>query len=204
MSTNNLIAIIRNVSPNDIVDVAGILLDVGINRMEVSLSDEANGLACIEKIAKAFGDQIELGVGTICKESQVDIALEAGATYIITPGWDRELVKYVLDKGVQIYPGVFTPGEIMQASALGVETVKLFPAASLGTEYIKSLRGPFPNMKIMAVGGVTQDNIQAFQKAGCSSFAIGSDLIPKGASLKDKETIMAKAKQYIQLLSEES
>lgn len=204
MKENKLIAIIRDINPDDIIDIAKSLAKHGIKYMEISLSNEANGLECIRRLDAALGSEIRLGVGTVCSKAQVDASLSAGATYIITPGWDRELAQYVLEKDVEIYPGVFTPGEIMQAVSMGIETVKLFPAATLGTDYINNLRGPFPNVNFMAVGGIDQTNMKAYKDAGCSSFALGSSLIPRGSTKADTATIEANAKEFNQLLSEES
>ena len=190
---SNLIAIIRGVHPNDVVDIVTALEESGINSVEVSLSDEEKGLECIRQISKHFGERIRLGVGTVITERQVDLSVEAGAKYIITPGWDRELAKYVLFKNLILYPGVFTAGEIAQATALGIDVVKLFPADTLGTKYIKSLRGPFPKVKIMAVGGVSLENITEYKEAGCSYFAIGSELIPRGATKEHTEKIKENA-----------
>ncbi len=183
MKENKLIAIIRDINPDDIIDIAKSLAKHGIKYMEISLSNEANGLECIRRLDAALGSEIRLGVGTVCSKAQVDASLSAGATYIITPGWDRELAQYVLEKDVEIYPGVFTPGEIMQAVSMGIETVKLFPAATLG---------------------IDQTNMKAYKDAGCSSFALGSSLIPRGSTKADTATIEANAKEFNQLLSEES
>ncbi|MEJ8767792.1 bifunctional 4-hydroxy-2-oxoglutarate aldolase/2-dehydro-3-deoxy-phosphogluconate aldolase [Oceanobacillus sp. HCA-5259] len=200
----NLIAIIRGVDPEDILPITKGLLESGISWLEVSLSDEAKGLECIRKVSDAFADEVQLGVGTVISERQVDAALEAGATYIITPGWDREIAKYVRSKDILLFPGVFSPGEIMQAASLGIETVKVFPAIDLGFGFIKNVRGPFPNMNFMAVGGVTKENIHEFKNAGYSSFAIGSDLVPRGASRKDVEKIKENAKAFVQSLEKEA
>ncbi|MTW85808.1 aldolase [Virgibacillus dakarensis] len=203
MKKDTLIAIIRGVNSDDIVDITKCLLDSGISWMEVSLSDEEKGLECIKKVSESFGNQIHLGVGTITTTRQVDASIVAGANYIITPGWDQEIVKYVLSKEIPIFPGVFSPGEIGQASRLGIGTVKLFPVVNLGIDYIKNIRGPFPDMKLMAVGGVNKKNIKELKQVGCSYFAIGSDLVPRGATKTDLEKIKENALVFNQLLSEE-
>lgn len=200
MKENTLISIIREVDPSDILAITECLLENGISWLEVSLSDEKKGLACIQKINDKYGEKVNLGVGTVIKREQVDKALEAGARYIITPGWDRELAEYVLSKDIMIFPGVYSPGEIMQAASLGIQTVKVFPAINLGLDYIKNIRGPFPHTEFMAVGGVNQDNIKDFKKAGYTYFAIGSNLVPQGATKSDLETIAKNASDYVHIL----
>lgn len=203
MKKDTIIAIIRGVDPGHVVEITQALLDSGISWLEVSLSEEEKGLECIRRISQAFPNQVHLGVGTVSTPSQVDASLKAGANYIITPGWDRELAKYVRSKKVTMFPGVFSPGEIMQAASLGIDTVKLFPVVNLGTSFIKNVSGPFPRMNWMAVGGVNKRNILELRSAGCSSFAIGSELVPRGATTDHLEAIKQAAISFQQLLLEE-
>ncbi len=196
-----IIAIIRGVQATHIRMIAETLLEEGIDWMEVSLSNEEEGLACIKQLASGLGDQIHLGVGTVITAEQVNRAIDAGAKYIITPGWDRELVQYIRSQKIDILPGVYSPGEVMQAQAEGIETVKLFPAGDLGVTYIKSLRGPFPQLDFLAVGGVNLDNLHELFEAGCSSFSIGSELVPRGATQKDKTLIKQKARLFQEIVS---
>lgn len=202
MQINNgeIIAIIRGVAPENACAIARTLIEEGINFIEVSLSDADAGLACIRQIASHFSHEIGLGAGTVINKGQVDKAIDAGAKYIITPGWDVELVRYIKSKNVGVFPGVYSPSEVMQSINEGVEIVKLFPAGDLGINYVKSLFGPFPNIRIMAVGGINKSNIIDFYRAGCYSFAIGSDLVPRGASEKDLDRIRENASEYINLL----
>lgn len=198
-----LIAIIRGVKAEEVIPIAEVLVESGITSIEVSLSEEELGIQCIQNIHAAFRDSVHLGAGTVIHPYQVDRVLEAGATYIITPGWDRELVRYIQSKDAEVLPGVFSPGDILQAIQEGVEAVKLFPIHDLGDSYVKNLvGGPFPNIHIVGVGGIGLHNVRKYFEAGCSSFAIGSDLVPRGASAKDLENIKQKAKEYVELLQE--
>ena len=203
LEKGTIVAIIRGVDPTEVIDIQEALLEGGINWVEVSLSEEEKGLECIKILNENFGNKIHLGVGTVTSIAQAKKAIDAGARYIITPGWDNELAKEIKELNVEILPGVFTPGEIMQALNLGINVVKLFPASNLGTDYIKNLKGPFPNINIMAVGGVSLDNIRDYYKSGCTSFGIGSDLVPRGATKKDRENIKRNAQKYADIISSE-
>lgn len=196
-----IVAIIRGVEPSEVVDIQEALIEGGINWVEVSLSEEEKGLECINRLNQKFGDEIHLGVGTVTTIEQAKKAIEAGAKYIITPGWDKELTKEINGLDVDVLPGVFTPGEIMQALNLGINVVKLFPVNNLGTGYIKNLKGPFPNIEIMGVGGISLENIQEYYNAGCTSFGIGSDLVPRGATKANKEQIKNNAMKYVSILN---
>lgn len=198
-----IVAIIRGVDPSEIIDIQKALIEGGINWVEVSLSEEEKGLECIKVLNQRFGKEIHLGVGTVKTIEQAKKAIKAGAKYIITPGWDKELIQEMKKLNVEILPGVFTPGEIMQALNLDINVVKLFPASNLGTSYIKNLKGPFPNLDIMAVGGISLENIREYYHAGCTSFGIGSDLVPRGATKADKDQIKNNAKKYVSILNNE-
>jgi 2-dehydro-3-deoxyphosphogluconate aldolase / (4S)-4-hydroxy-2-oxoglutarate aldolase len=196
-----IVAIIRGVEPSQVTHIQEALIEGGIDWVEVSLSEEEKGLECIKLLSDRFGNEIHLGVGTVTTIEQAKKAIEAGAQYIITPGWDKELMKEIQDLNVEIFPGVLTPGEIMQALNLGIKVVKLFPANNLGPSYIKNLKGPFPNIDVMGVGGISLDNIQEYYNAGCTSFGIGSDLVPRGATKADKERIKDTAMKYVSILN---
>lgn len=199
INEDTIIAIIRGVQPEGVSDIVKALVEEGICWIEVSLSEEEMGLACLRRLTQEYVGDLHLGAGTVTSPVQVDQALDAGAQYIITPGWDRELVRYAQKREICIFPGVYSPGEIMQARNEGIDIVKLFPAGCLGTDYIRNLFGPFPTLRLMAVGGINQHNIRDYFKAGCTSFAIGSDLVPRGASRQQLDSIRKKARQYREL-----
>lgn len=192
-----LIAIIRGVEPEYISPIVEVLLENGIQDIEVSLSEEEQGLACITKASEEFkGTQLNLGVGTVINIRQVDLALKAGAKYIIMPGWDERVVKYIIAKSVEVIPGVFSPAEVMQAVNLDIKLAKLFPADFLGPKYIKALSGPFPQIRFLAVGGVNLHTAEDMLKAGFAGLGVGSSLVPRGATKNDIDQIRKNAQEY--------
>lgn len=203
MRKGNIISIIRDVEPDIILDITEVLFQSGIDWMEVSLSNEEKGLKCIKKISENYSNEVHLGVGTVITQQQVDSSIEAGAQYIITPGWDRELINYALSKNINVFPGVYSPGEIMQATSLGIDIMKLFPVNSLDPAYLKNLKGPFPKAEFMAVGGVNEKNIPELKKIGFLYFGIGSELVPRGATKDDLNTIKKSAEALYQTMLEE-
>jgi 2-keto-3-deoxy-6-phosphogluconate aldolase len=128
-------------------------------------------------------------------------AKQAGAAYIITPAFDEDLIKAALKAGLPIFPGVFSPAEVMRALRLGLKQLKLFPAGDLGPSYVASLRGPFPEAEFIGVGGISLDNLAEFWRAGCRRFAVGSDMVPRGAVAADHEAVSARARAYIEAVS---
>ncbi|MBC5711647.1 bifunctional 4-hydroxy-2-oxoglutarate aldolase/2-dehydro-3-deoxy-phosphogluconate aldolase [Hungatella hominis] len=200
-----LMAIIRDVEPLYAVPIAETLVSEGITGIEVSLSDAEKGFGCIENIQKRFSpDEICLGAGTVTKKEEVDRLAAMKIPFFLTPGYDDELVAYGLSKGMEVLPGVLTPGEVQKALNRGVRRLKLFPADAFGMSYIKSLKGPFPQAEFVAVGGVNETNVSQFLKAGFAGAAAGSNLVPRKSTDGNLELIRQKARLYVQAMEREA
>ncbi|KUO72015.1 MAG: 2-dehydro-3-deoxy-6-phosphogalactonate aldolase [Clostridia bacterium BRH_c25] len=194
-----LIAIIRNVSPDYIMDIASVIKTAGIGAVEVSLSEPERGFACIERLKKQYcDDDFAIGAGTVSKKSEIDKLSALGVTYILTPGYDEEIVSYALRKKIDILPGVLTPSDVQKAVNQGIILLKLFPANAFDMGYIKSLKGPFPQTDYIAVGGVNKNNAAEFLKAGFKGIAAGSNLVPQDASIKDLTTVKQAAEAFVE------
>ncbi|HQY88757.1 MAG TPA: bifunctional 4-hydroxy-2-oxoglutarate aldolase/2-dehydro-3-deoxy-phosphogluconate aldolase, partial [Tepidisphaeraceae bacterium] len=122
-------------------------------------------------------DRIFIGAGTIRTASDVDLAINAGAQYLISPGFDRASVERSHKLGVLHLPGVFTATEAMNAFEAGCLLLKLFPAEMFGPPYLKSLRAPLDDVKFVPTGGVTAENIGAWRRAGASAVGVASSLV---------------------------
>ena len=198
-----LVAIIREVEPEQVSGIVRVLLEEGIHSLEISLSGEEMGFGCLERIHKEFaGAMLQLGAGTVTEKAQVNRLSDMGISFLLTPGYDDEIVSYALSMGIEVLPGVLTPTEVQQALKRGITRMKLFPADAYGMNYIKSLKGPFPQAEFVAVGGVREDNIKEFLRMGFQGVAIGSNLVPKRAGEKDLEEIRARARAYVLAVNE--
>ncbi|MBE0068758.1 bifunctional 4-hydroxy-2-oxoglutarate aldolase/2-dehydro-3-deoxy-phosphogluconate aldolase [Thermoanaerobacterium thermosaccharolyticum] len=202
LKKGDIVAILRDVDQRYVCDIARELMNQGINWVEVSLSNESNGLDCLEKLVNKYYNILQIGVGTVISKEQVDKVMKLGVKYIITPGWNRDLITYIKNFDIKVIPGVFSPGEIIDAINFEIDTVKVFPADVLGIRFIKSILGPFPTLKIMAVGGISKDNISDYYKAGCTFFGIGNELVPRKASIEDLDKIRTSAMEYLKLIKE--
>jgi 2-dehydro-3-deoxyphosphogluconate aldolase/(4S)-4-hydroxy-2-oxoglutarate aldolase len=176
-----IIAIIRGFSPDECLRLAEAYREGGIRMVEVTFnqrdrSDWANTAAAIRMIGERFPGEVFAGAGTVLTAEQLKIAADAGAGYIITPSLDVEIVRAAVDAGLVAMPGAFTPTEIAQAYAAGASFVKVFPAVSLGPAYIKAIRAPLSHIPLLAVGGITPENIGDFTKAGCVGAGVGGVL----------------------------
>jgi len=171
-----IIAIIRGVEEAHISGVAQALSDGGVRVMEVTLNTPG-AVTMIAKLQEQFGGQMYIGAGTVLDIDDTRKALEAGASYLVTPNTDEEVIRYAAERGVPVFPGAMTPTEIVKAWKAGASAVKIFPGASLGISYFKELQGPLNHIPMVAVGGVNEDNIAQFMQAGCYAAGIGGSLV---------------------------
>jgi 2-dehydro-3-deoxyphosphogluconate aldolase/(4S)-4-hydroxy-2-oxoglutarate aldolase len=176
IETTRIIAIVRGVLDKHITAVADALQQGGITVMEVTLNTPG-ALAMIGKLQHDFGKNMYIGAGTVLNLVDAQKALEAGAAFLVTPNMDEEVIQYAVEKEIPIFPGAMTPTEIVKAWKAGATAVKVFPSGSLGLPYIKELMGPLNQIPMMAVGGVTEENIGEFLKIGCYGLGIGGSLI---------------------------
>ncbi|RKN85421.1 bifunctional 4-hydroxy-2-oxoglutarate aldolase/2-dehydro-3-deoxy-phosphogluconate aldolase [Paenibacillus ginsengarvi] len=171
-----IIAILRGVKEADIEPLAEALLAGGITVLEITLNTPG-APDMIRRLQATHGDRLFIGAGTVLDMDDLQLALDAGASFIVTPNTDEDVIRRCRDQGVPIYPGAMTPSEIVRAWKAGATAVKLFPSASLGLEYIKELQGPLKHIPMVAVGGVNTDNIADFIRTGCHAVGIGSYVI---------------------------
>ncbi|HEY6956488.1 MAG TPA: bifunctional 4-hydroxy-2-oxoglutarate aldolase/2-dehydro-3-deoxy-phosphogluconate aldolase, partial [Flavisolibacter sp.] len=129
-------------------------------------------------------------------------AVNAGARFIISPIVNKDVIDAAKQRGVVSIPGAFTATEIHQAVVYGADIIKIFPA-SVGPQYIRDLRGPFPHIPLMPTGGVDLDNIAAFSRAGAAAFGVGSALVKANKDLDNDyiTSLTAKAKQFVTAIS---
>lgn len=192
-----VISIIRGIEKEEILEVITALYRGGIRCLEITL----NTPGALEMITQARESKdILVGAGTVLGVEDAKKAIDAGAQFVLAPCLDVQLIKYCLDRDVLPIPGIFTPTEMLLAHNTGAELLKVFPAGSVGPQYIKDLLGPFSGMKLLPVGGVSLENTPAFMKAGSFAVGVGSFLAnPTLARAKDFTTIRQRAEQFISL-----
>jgi 2-dehydro-3-deoxyphosphogluconate aldolase/(4S)-4-hydroxy-2-oxoglutarate aldolase len=142
-----------------------------------------------------------VGAGTVLTEKQVDLTAQAGGKFIISPDTCPPVIEKTRDLGLVSMPGALTPTEIQAAHRAGADFVKLFPITSFGTGYVKAVKAPLSHIKLLAVGGVDENNMQDYLKAGVSGFGVGSNIIDKKMlNAGDWSGITALAEKYVHAL----
>lgn len=150
----------------------------GLRMAEITWNSPGAG-GQISEARERFEGRCAIGAGTVLSVGDLEGALNAGAEFVVTPVLREEVVVECVRRGVPIYPGAFSPGEVERAWGLGAAMVKVFPAEVLGPAYIKALKGPFPGIKLMPTGGVDLESLGLFAKAGASGFGVGGPLFNK-------------------------
>ena len=171
-----LMAVLRGLPPDETVRLASIAWELGIDAVEVPIGrpDQIPALLAAVEAGRSAGRRV--GAGTVLTVGQVAAALEAGAAYTVSPGLDEEVLRASLAAGLPHLPGVATPTELHRAVLAGCSWVKAFPASSLGPSWFRDIRGPFPDVSLVATGGVTAATAPAFLDAGARVVAVGSAL----------------------------
>ena len=175
IEAERLVAILRTADVAAALRAVDVLAAEGVTVIEFSLSGAAS-LDALRLARERHGDALTLGTGTVLTPAQVEQSLAAGAEFLIAPNVDQRVCAEAAQAGVLHIPGAFSPTEVALALALGAPIVKLFPAARLGPAYVRDLRGPYPDARLLATGGVTAENAGEFLAAGCVAVAAGGAL----------------------------
>jgi 2-dehydro-3-deoxyphosphogalactonate aldolase len=189
-----LVAIIRGVTPDEAVDIAGALYEGGIRIIEVPLNSP-EALDSIRRIAAALGDQALIGAGTVLQPGDVAQVRDAGGRIIVSPNMNPAVIRATVEAGMVSSPGIFTPSEAFAALDAGAHTLKLFPAEAASPTVVKSLRAVLPKaVPFLVVGGVTPDSVTGWLDAGANGFGLGGGLYKPGQSPDDTRE---KARAYV-------
>ena len=177
-----VVAIARGLAADAAPAVAGALARGGVRAFEITLNEpKAVAFRAIEAVA-ARGADIAIGAGTVLSIKDAGLALDAGATFLVMPTTDTELVAWAAARGIPAFPGAATPTEILAAWRAGAAAVKLFPASALGPSFVRECRGPFPDIPLVPTGGVTAETAGAYITAGAIAVGLGSWLVGDGAA----------------------
>lgn len=178
--SRNLIAILRGLHPDEAIAIGGALIDAGIRKIEVPMNSP-EPLKSIELLVNEFSDVAEFGAGTVLTAEQVKQVANTGATLIVSPNCDVEIIQATKALGMKSYPGVLTPSECFAALKHNADGLKIFPAFQMGVDGLKALRAVLPTTtEIFMVGGVGPENFTNWIEAGANGFGLGSSLYKPG------------------------
>ena len=181
IEATKVVAIIRGMAPEICVKLAKAYQEGGIRLVEVTFNQVGNledTVMAIKAVRAAFPD-MHVGAGTVITEAQLDLAIGAGAEFIVTPNCNPAIIRKANAAGLVTMPGTITPTEMVTAHEAGADYVKVFPVRVLGPAYIKDVLAPLKHLKFIAVGGVSPENAANYLKAGCVGIAASGSLVNK-------------------------
>ena len=167
-----LLCILRGVTAPQLDPVLSCIHRAGIVAVEITMNTQG-APELIAQASQRFGTVLWVGAGTVLSAPDARVAVAHGARFIVAPNTNREVAEYCQHQSLPYFPGALTPNEIAYAGQCGATMVKVFPASLFGPPYIKEVRGPLNHIPLMAVGGVTPENVGAYFEAGVSAVAIG-------------------------------
>lgn len=192
-----IVAIARRITAETAPLVADALVAGGVFAFEITLNEPVHtALRAIESVAHR-SDRLDVGAGTVLSIDAAQRAIDAGATFLVMPHTNPELVAWTAACGVPSLPGAFTPTEVLAAWRAGAAAVKLFPASVAGPAFVRECKGPFPDIPFVPSGGVTVESAGEFIRAGAVAVGVGGWLIgdaqPAGVTARARQLVDAVA-----------
>jgi len=198
-----LVPVVRASSADEAMQAIDAIKAGGVNVLEITMT-VPGAVRVIEKVADKYGSDVLVGAGTVLDPETARACLLAGAQFIVSPALNLDTIALCHRYSAPICPGVLTPTEVITAWSAGVDFVKVFPCGSVGgASYVKNLKGPFPQVKIIPTGGVSLKTAQDFIRAGASALGVGTDLVDvKAIREGNAQVVTDRAKQFIELVKE--
>lgn len=193
-----LVPVVRAPSAELALSAVEAILEGGISVFEITLT-VPGAVQLIESLTRRFGGRAVIGAGTVLSAEQAAACIDAGAQFIVSPGLDPQVVELVLKRDCACLPGALTPTEVISAWRLGADMVKVFPCSAMGgASYIKALRGPLPQIKLLPTGGVNATNARDYLDAGAAALGIGSELVDARALAAGQTSLItARAQELV-------
>jgi Entner-Doudoroff aldolase len=196
IEAGRIVAILRGDFGGREEQIVGVLVEAGVTAVEVTLNSP-NAFDSINRLSASFGWRIAVGAGTVLRVDEVERAAGVGARFIVSPNRNVSVIGTTKRLGLVSLPGCFTPSEIVEAMDAGADAAKLFPAQSLGIDFIKAMRGPLPHARLIPTGGVTPEAARDYLAAGAWALGVGSELVGKDVmSDEGLESLRRRAREF--------
>jgi 2-dehydro-3-deoxyphosphogluconate aldolase/(4S)-4-hydroxy-2-oxoglutarate aldolase len=176
LQIDKIVGIVRLNDSSNLVELARVLQDAGVNFLEITLTTP-NAFNAIEKISEMLDDDFYVGAGTVTTLDLAEKAIKSGAKFIVSPNFKKEVIEISHSNSIPAMPGCLTPTEIFEAHEAGADVIKIFPSSLGGSAYLKEMRGPFPEIKFMPTGSIDRDVIVEYLKVGAFCLGIGTSMI---------------------------
>jgi len=198
-----LVPVLRAPSAEDALAISEVLCKAGLTALEITMT-VPGAVEVIRTLAGKFGKDLLVGAGTVLDAKTAAACIEAGATFIISPSLELEVIAHCNQAGVAVLPGALTPTEIVKAWRSGADMVKVFPCSAVGgASYLKAVKAPLPQIEMVPTGGVSLETAAAFIKAGAAGLGVGGDLVDLEAVRSGRgEEVAGRARRYLEIVRE--
>lgn len=185
-----IVPVVRASSPELAVRAADAVLAGGISIFEITMT-VPDAVSVIRSLVARFGDRAVVGAGTVLDADAANRCIDAGAAFVVSPGFDAATVAAAHARGVPAMPGALTPTEVITAVKAGADMVKIFPASAVGgPKYLRALRGPLPDVKLLPTGGVNATTAGDYIAAGAAALGVGSELVDPAALARGEDAVL--------------
>lgn len=173
-----VLGILRGISQDSLDPLFEAIVSGGLEAVEITMNT-AGAAGLIKKAVSRYGKKLMIGAGTVLNMRDLETALDAGVSFIVSPVLIKPVVEYCAKHKIPVFPGALVPSDIYEAWQAGATMVKVFPANCFGPDYFKELKGPFAEIELLACSGVTPGNMTVYFKNGASAIAVGSSVFRK-------------------------
>jgi 2-dehydro-3-deoxyphosphogluconate aldolase / (4S)-4-hydroxy-2-oxoglutarate aldolase len=197
-----IIPVLRARSAKEAIGVVEAMVAGGITVMEVTMT-VPGAIDVLKELKRSYGNKLLLGSGTVTDAAECAATIEAGAEFVVSPSLHLDVIAATKERGKVSLPGALTPTEVITAWRAGADFVKVFPCSAMGgASYLKSLKAPFPYLRLVPTGGVTVQTAASFLEAGASALGVGADLVNVAAWADGKpEVITNAARAYVDIIA---
>ena len=206
LEEEKIIVIVRDVEREKLIPLTEAMYQGGIRLLELTYSansktSDEDTAESIRLLARRFEGRMYIGAGTVLTEKQVELTAQAGGKFIVSPDTCPLVIEKTRALGLVSIPGALTPSEMQVAHKSGADFIKIFPITSLSASYVKAVKAPLSHLKMLAVGGIDENNIAEYRQAGINGFGLGSNIIDKKKIAEnDWQGITNLATKYIALV----
>ena len=193
-----VIPVVRAASSDEAIAVAEAISEGGIPLLEITMT-VPGAVGVIAELSKRYGQEVLVGAGTVLDPLGARACIEAGAQFIVSPSLNLKTIERCKDHDVAIFPGALTPTEVVTAWQAGADAVKVFPCSAVGgAKYLRALKAPLPQIKLIPTGGVSLATAKEFIVAGAWALGVGADLVDtKAIQAGDRMSVVAAARNYV-------
>jgi 2-dehydro-3-deoxyphosphogluconate aldolase/(4S)-4-hydroxy-2-oxoglutarate aldolase len=198
-----VVPVVRAASADEAMRAIDAIKEGGISVLEITMT-VPGAVGVIEEVVKRYGAEATVGAGTVLDPETARVCILAGAQFVVSPALNVDTIAMCRRYGVPIMPGALTPTEVVTAWSAGADFVKVFPCGSMGgASYIKNLKGPLPQIKMIPTGGVSLKTAADFIKAGSNALGVGTDLVDvKAIREGNAQVVTERARQFLDIVRE--